>query len=140
MREQPINKNLPIVPLPCIRVKERTLKDWLAKLDEEVNEFKHELMNCYDLEDELGAHDSEYLDEEVNEFKHELMNCYDLEDELGAHDSEYLHPVDKDHLAEEGADVCVVIHSICQRLGIVYDRRESAQLRVNYSNLQRGRL
>ena len=100
-----------IIPVPCTRVKEKTLKEWLAKLDEEVNEFKHELMNCYDLDDELGPHDVEYL-----------------------------HPVDKDHLADEGADVCTVIHSICQLLGIGYDKRDEAQLRTNVKNLQKGRL
>ena len=104
-------KNIPIVPVPCVRMKEKTLKEWLAKLDEEVNEFKHELMNCYDLEDELGPHDVEYI-----------------------------HPVDKDHLADEGADVCTVIHSICQRLGIDFDKRAEAQCRVNMSNLEKGRL
>lgn len=99
-----------VIPVPCTRVNEKTLKDWLAKLDEEVNEFKHELMSCYELEDELGPCDSD------------------------------MHPLDKEHLADEGADVCTVVHSICQLLGIGYDKRDEAQLRTNVKNLQKGRL
>lgn len=102
---------MPIVPMPCVKVKERTLKEWLAKLDEEVNEFKYELIKCYTLDDVLEPIDKDDL-----------------------------FPLDKDQLADEGSDVCVVIHSICQRVGVGYPERADSQNRTNFKNLQRGRL
>mgnify|MGYP002626059414 CR=1 FL=1 len=43
-----------VVPVPCTKnIKERTLKDWFMRIDEEVNEFKAELLKYYNLGEEL---------------------------------------------------------------------------------------
>jgi len=49
-REQP--EQIPAVePMPCIRnMPQKTIKDWFAKLDEEVTEFKAEILKSADLD------------------------------------------------------------------------------------------
>ena len=97
-----------VVAVPCVKVNEVTVEDWLKKLDEEVAEFKAEILKCYKPDDVLIA--GRMTDE------------------------------NKSRTAEEGADVCTVIASIDERLGIVKSERLQAQLKVNIHNGKRGRL
>jgi len=96
-----------IVAVPCVNVQETTVEDWLNKLDEEVAEFKAEILRCYKPGDVLIA------------------------GKLALHD--------KERAAEEGADVCTVVTSINERMGIVKAERMQAQLKVNRHNHERGR-
>lgn len=97
-----------VVAVPCKKVKEVTVKEWLNKLDEEVQEFKDEIFKWYGPDNVLTAG-------------------------LPA-------PNGKDRIAEEGADVCTIITSIEERVGIMKEERMKAQLRVNIHNAERGRL
>lgn len=62
-------------PIPCIYVSERTIRDWFAKLDSEVNEFKeavlrrHKDMNA-DLSD--GVNNS-YLEQRIAEERADVV-------------------------------------------------------------------
>ena len=36
-----------VKPIPCIYVREETIRDWFAKLDSEINEFKEAVLQGY---------------------------------------------------------------------------------------------
>lgn len=102
-------------PLPCVRdesgqIKEQTVKQLFAKLDEEVNEFKAAVLREVTVKNNLS----------------------DIAD--GVDDD-----TDMD-IALEGADVKTVVTTIENALGYGEDRRDEAQRRVNSRNRERGRL
>ena len=94
-----------VVAVPCTKVDEKEVYEWFDKLDEEVTEFKAEILKRFNPEDTLEKVEKKY----------------------------------RDRIAEEGADVCTVITSISERMGIVKEERMKAQLKVNYHNCERGR-
>lgn len=105
-----------IVPVPCTEVEEKTVRQWFAKLDEEVNEFKAAVLRLYELdEDAVAIHND--LPAEEEELEAERRN-----------------------VALEGADVCTVIHSTCETIGIGLAGRMEAQLDVNKKNKELGRI
>ena len=97
-----------VVAKPCIKVDETTVADWFAKLDEEVAEFKAEILKRYNITDILVAGK--------------------------------MRAAEKARTAEEGADICTVVTSIDERMGIMLEDRLKAQLDVNIHNSKRGRL
>lgn len=105
----------PVRPVPCVRdesgyLREQTVKQLFAKLDEEVNEFKAAVLR-------------------------EVTVRNDLSDIADGVDDD----TDMD-IVLEGADVKTVITSIENALGYGVDRRDEAQRRVNRRNMERGRL
>lgn len=105
-------KNAESFPSPCVKnMPWVTVKDFLQKLNEEVDEFKEEVLRHYSLDD--PASDI-------------WIGCEDEQD--------------KRRIAEEGADVSVVIASFCEKVGICSDIRKQEQEHVNAHNKARGRL
>jgi len=51
-----------ILPIPCTKVEEKTVKDWFQKINEELDEFKDTVMGCRWLPDEVKALNL-YIDE-----------------------------------------------------------------------------
>ena len=102
----------PVLPAPCLRgIDMRTMKALFQKLDEEVDEFKFEIMShLSDLKD---------APEDV-----QLVVTKDA---------------DSFRIAEEGADVCTVVTSLLEAIGIGFEMRQEAQARVNKHNHERGR-
>lgn len=102
----------PVLPEPCLRgIDMRTMKALFQKLDEEVDEFKFEIMShLSDLKD---------APEDV-----QLVVTKDA---------------DSFRIAEEGADVCTVVTSLFEAIGIGFEMRQEAQRRVNEHNKERGR-
>ena len=101
-----------VLPAPCLRgIDMRTMKALFQKLDEEVDEFKFEIMShLSDLKD---------APEDV-----QLVVTKDA---------------DSFRIAEEGADVCTVVTSLLEAIGIGFEMRQEAQRRVNKHNHERGR-
>lgn len=101
--------NEKVLPIPCTKVKERTVKDWFQKINEELDELKEAVIPC------LGAG---------------MEDCYALDDA----DSE-----DKEIIAEEAADTITAITSMLEAMGINENMRQAAQRRVNEKNKEQGR-
>lgn len=99
-----------VAPIPCTKnMPQKTVKDWLAKLDEEVTEYKEALFNA-----------GYGLDETAD-------------DSLYGIDYEFWR------IAEEAADIMTVLVSLNTRIGIDFADRDEAQRRVNQHNHERGR-
>lgn len=99
-----------VAPIPCTKnMPQETIKDFLAKLDEEVTEYKEALLDAgYSLD--APADDTLY------DCGHEFR-C----------------------IAEEAADIATVLVSISARIGIDAAERDEAQRHVNQHNHERGR-
>ena len=95
----------------------KSVKDFFLKLDEEVDEFKQEVLRNGE------------LDDDVRDVKMCLTEIHDDESETF-----------RRRIAEEAADVCTVLASLCEALGIGYDIRMEEQAHVNRHNRERGRL
>ena len=105
----------PVVPQPCVRgIDMRTMKALFLKLDEEVDEFKFEIMQ------EMGG-----MDDGPDDVKQ-------MVDGLEKHVAF--------RIAEEGADVTTIVATICNAIGIDEKTRFEAQAYVNKHNHERGRL
>ena len=102
----------PVLPAPCLRgIDMRTMKALFQKLDEEVDEFKFEIMShLSDLKD---------APEDV-----QLVVTKDA---------------DSFRIAEEGADVATIVATIVNAVGINETMRQEAQAYVNKHNHERGR-
>ena len=104
-----------VVPKPCVRGFDmRTMKALLLKLDEEIDEFKFEIMQEMGGLDD-GPDDVRQMDEELEE--HVAFR-----------------------IAEEGADVATIVATICNAIGVDEKTRFEAQAYVNKHNHERGRL
>ena len=106
-----------VLPEPCTNVKAKTVKDWFAKIDEELNEFKEDVLL------ELGSKadaDTRLKNVDISQFEtvKKWHNC----------------------IAEEAADTITAITSMLEAMGIKEDARQEAQRRVNAKNKERGRL
>ena len=99
-RPEPCTKNMPWV----------TVKDFFQKLNEEVDEFKEEVLRHFSLKDPVTDVWGGCTDEQ-----------------------------DKRRIAEEGADVSTVIASFCEQAGIGEQIRDEEQEHVNAHNHERGR-
>lgn len=99
--------------LPCVNVKEKTLKEWLQKVNEEMDEFKESVMNCFCLD-------------EGDLYKHY--------EDIGCNNE------DKMEIADEAMDTITAITSMLEYMGIGEKERQEAQMRVNKRNAERGRL
>lgn len=101
----------PVLPAPCLRgIDMRTMKALFQKLDEEVDEFKFEIMShLSDLKD---------APEDV-----QLVVTKDA---------------DSFRIAEEGADVATIVATIVNAVGINETMRQEAQAYVNKHNHERG--
>ena len=111
---------MPVAPEPCVKdLTWKSVKDFFLKLDEEVDEFKQEVLRNGE------------LDDDVRDVKN-VLDSYD--------DADFLATVkDKRRIAEEAADVCTVLASLLEAIGIGFEMRQEAQRRVNEHNKERGR-
>jgi len=106
-----------VLPIPCRNVDEETVKEWIGKIDEELNELKEAV-----LIDNQGM----TVNSELNtRAKYALMN-----------EERYIKMI----VAEEAADVITAITSMLDVMGIDERMRQEAQERVNRKNEERGRL
>ena len=104
-----------VVPKPCVRgIDMRTMKKLLLKLDEEIDEFKFEIMQ------EMGG-----LDDGPDDVRQMVEG---LEEHVAF------------RIAEEGADVATIVATICNAIGVDEKTRFEAQAYVNKHNHERGRL
>lgn len=110
-------ENLPVAPVPCVKETENTsLKDLFQKLNEEVDELKVEILeNCY-------------FDDGIDDVR-SILKSYKMDEDIKA----------MQRIAEEGADVCTVVTSLLEAIGIGFEMRQEAQRRVNKHNHERGR-
>ena len=114
-------ENVPVAPVPCVKGWEvAALKIFFLKLDEEVDELKAEILTQCDFGDN------------VKKIK-EILDYYE--------DSDVPPQASggKMRIAEEGADVCTVVTSLLEAIGIGFEMRQEAQRRVNEHNKERGR-
>ena len=103
-----------VVPKPCVRgIDMRTMKALLLKLDEEIDEFKFEIMQ------EMGG-----LDDGPDDV---MQMVESLEEHVAF------------RIAEEGADVATIVATICNAIGVDEKTRLEAQAYVNKHNHERGR-
>lgn len=98
-----------ILPIPCTNVKERSIKDWFAKINEELDEFKETVIACATYE--MAEQPVDIL---------EFDEC-------------------EDGVAEEAADTITAITSMLESMGIDEEARQAAQKQVNEKNRKRGR-
>lgn len=110
-------ENLPVAPVPCVKETENTsIKDLFQKLNEEVDELKVEILkNCY-------------FDDGIDDVR-SILKSYKMDEDIKA----------MQRIAEEGADVCTVVTSLLEAIGIGFEMRQEAQRRVNEHNKERGR-
>lgn len=108
-----------VLPRPCRRVSEVTVRDWFAKLDSEVTELKAAIL-LY-----------------VPSLDHRL-DLMERRPDLKA-ESDWNDGGAKD-VAGEGADVCTIVTSMLERIGIDEQLRAVAQAEVNVRNKKKGRL
>lgn len=110
-------ENLPVAPVPCVKETENTsLKDLFQKLNEEVDELKVEILkNCY-------------FDDGIDDVR-SILKSYKMDEDIEA----------MQRIAEEAADVCTVVTSLLEAIGIGLEMRQEAQRRVNEHNKERGR-
>lgn len=112
---------MPVAPEPCVEGWERaSLKVFFQKLNEEVDELKAAILDQCD------------FDDNVNEIK-EILNYYEDSDVPPQSSG------GKMRIAEEAADVCTVVTSLMEAIGIGFKERNEAQRRVNRHNHERGR-
>ena len=112
---------VPVAPVPCVKGWEvAALKIFFLKLDEEVDELKAEILAQCDFGDN------------VKKIK-EILDYYE--------DSDVPPQASggKMRIAEEAADVCTVVTSLLEAIGIGFEMRQEAQRRVNKNNKERGR-
>ena len=118
LKEAPIAMDgMPVAPNPCVKETENTsIKDLFQKLNEEVDELKAEiLINCY-------------FDDSIDDVR-SILKSYKMDEDIEA----------MQRIAEEGADVCTVVTSLLEAIGIGFEMRQEAQRRVNEHNNERGR-
>lgn len=109
--------SVPVAPVPCVKETENTsLKDLFQKLNEEVDELKVEILkNCY-------------FDDGIDDVR-SILKSYKMDEDIKA----------MQRIAEEAADVCTVVTSLLEAIGIGFEMRQEAQRRVNEHNKERGR-
>ena len=105
-------------PLPCVRdehgeIREQTVKQLFAKINEELDELKAAVLSAFY---SLDVVPSDRPD--LKNVNHDDLPC----------------------IAEEAVDTITAITTILEALGIDAEMRDEAQRRVNEKNRERGRL
>lgn len=110
-------ESVPVAPVPCaMEIENTSMKDLFQKLNEEVDELKAEILkNCY-------------LDDGIDDVR-SILKSYKMDEDIEA----------IQRIAEEAADVCTVVTSLLEAIGIGFEMRQEAQRRVNKHNHERGR-
>ena len=108
------SKSETILPIPCTKVKEKTVKDWFLKINEELDELKEMIIICCPMRDNVT---------DVIEHKVTSLDKTKLCERIG----------------EEAADTITAITSMLEAMGIDENMRQAAQRRVNEKNKERGR-
>ena len=104
----------PVLPAPCLRgIDMRTMKALFQKLDEEVDEFKFEIMMQLD---------------SLSDDPTDVLKLIKAQEKNVAF-----------RIAEEGADVATIVATIVNAVGINETMRQEAQAYVNKHNHERGR-
>lgn len=98
-----------ILPIPCTNVEEKSVKDWLRKINEELDEFKEAVLGCATYE--MAEQPVDML---------EFDECEDI-------------------VAEEAADTITAITSMLEAMGIDEQARQEAQEQVNEKNEKKRR-
>ena len=107
-------KNVAVLPIPCTKVKEKEIKDWFQKINEELDEFKAQVLQSFGINDKADF------------FVH---NDWPIERKL--ENAEYI--------ALEAYDTITSIASMLEKMGIDEGARQAAQREVNEKNRERGR-
>lgn len=128
-----------VKPIPCIYVKEKTIRDWFAKLDSEVNEFKEAVLQGYrSLNRRADAgmiQGISIMDKPIDK-----ITMTDFVLEAHDYDGQRAHEqAQKWRIAAERADVVTVLTSMMRALDIDDKMVQEAQECVNQSNHRKGR-
>lgn len=128
-----------VKPIPCIYVKEKTIRDWFAKLDSEVNEFKEAVLQGYrSLNRRADAgmvQGISIMDRPIDEVS---LSAF-IQAVQGFDEQKAYEQAQKWHIAEERADVVTVLTSMMRVLDIDDKTVQEAQECVNQSNHRKGR-
>ena len=103
-----------VLPIPCTKVEEKTVKDWFQKINEELDELKEMIIICRPLRDNI----TDAIKNRVTTMSEQKL-C--------------------ERIAEEAADTITAITSMLEAMGIDEDMRQEVQKRVNEKNKERGR-
>jgi hypothetical protein len=101
-----------ILPIPCTKVEERTVKDWFREINEEIDELKAEITEHF-------------------MFDFEISKAFSGED--------YETKWDAEDIAEKATDAITAITSMLEAMGIDECMRQEAQRKINEKNRERGR-
>lgn len=114
-----------IIPRPCVKDTGcTTVKDYLQKINEELDELK-EAATWWTCSADFKVEDT------VEEIKNDVQGSRDTLDDYICGS--------RWHIAEEAADVCTAVTSLCEALTIDEHMRNAAQQKVNAHNKERGR-
>lgn len=95
---------------PCTVVKERTVKEWFVKLDDECNELKEAVLRMRNLRDDIRL--------------------------LDITNDEIYSPF----VVEEACDVITVVASMLTAMGVTPEEIKESMDKVNRHNIERGRM
>lgn len=128
-----------VKPIPCIYVKEKTIRDWFAKLDSEVNEFKEAVLQGYhSLNRQADAGMIQGLS--ITNQPIDKISLSDFAQAARDFDRQKAYEqAQKWRIAEERADVVTVLTSMMRALNINDKTVQEAQECVNQSNHRKGR-
>lgn len=128
-----------VKPIPCIYVKEKTIRDWFAKLDSEVNEFKEAVLQGYlSLNRQADAGMVQGLS--IMGQSIDKVSVFDFVQVARDFDRQKAYEqAQKWRIAEERADVVTVLTSMMKALDIDDKTVQEAQECVNQSNHRKGR-
>lgn len=128
-----------VKPIPCIYVKEKTIRDWFAKLDSEVNEFKEAVLQGYhSLNRQADAGMIQGLS--ITNQPIDKISLSDFVQAARDFDRQKAYEqAQKWRIAEERADVVTVLTSMMRVLNIDDKTVQEAQECVNQSNHRKGR-
>lgn len=128
-----------VKPIPCIYVKEKTIRDWFAKLDSEVNEFKEAVLQGYH---SLNRQADAGMIQGISMMNQPIDKITIADFVLAARDYDgrrAYEQAQKRRIAEERADVVTVLTSMMKALDIDDKTVQEAQECVNQSNHRKGR-
>lgn len=128
-----------VKPIPCIYVKEKTIRDWFAKLDSEVNEFKEAVLQGYlSLNRRPDAGIVQGIS--IMDLPIDMVSLFDFILAARSYDGQRsCEQARKRRIAEERADVVTVLTSMMRALDIDDKTVQEAQECVNQSNHRKGR-
>lgn len=128
-----------VKPIPCIYVKEKTIRDWFAKLDGEINEFKEAVLQGYlSLNRRADAGMVQGISVMYRPIDEASLSAL-IQAAQGLDEQKAYEQAQKRHIAAERADVVTVLTSMMRDLGIDDKTVQEAQECVNQSNHRKGR-